>query len=950
MLASGMAKQHDGYLDAVQELIDNSVSSVVKSESYFEESDESLHLELNVVRGADTVTTYICDTGPGISKQALQNDVFRTGNKRRSGGILNNVGWGLKASLAWFEETIGQRNLGVENHRFKLVTRSSSDGLVSVEGPITGDLPLSTADAAEWSVGLPDADSECGDSQHGTHIHATCARDQFDSDVWPSADSLETKMQFLRERLGVLFSRLLTANADNEITLNFHDLQSNSVGSLEVKAIKPIYDSEEAIQNHEFEIETSGESKYSLTYKAGTLDLEAMTDVASETQPGILTSSGKFRYRYRPSQNRQGIDIYANGRLLMLSVFENIFDLTRNNQYNYFNGVLEILPKGATAEVPTDNKKTRIDTNSELWRGLREELSKEEFLPVAKDYRRGSAAGTSDDEPALDGTARNSGVPRSIAGLDDGKNIFDMHHVDTRLALDDLQEQLNEAVGSSEVVDATITSPPYYDLKEYGGGDDTEVGQHGSYVEYLDELRDIFGHVYDITNDDGSLWVVVNTFRRNREIVQLPFDIARICQNLNGGLECTACQTTALRGIDALDRDHTWCPACGEALQGGDSWILQDIVVWDKTRALPYSKKGRLRNVFEYILCFSKSPDFELKMNNIRQSDPAEFKRWWVDFPERYHPLGKLPENIWEFEPPARGAFTGEADVFDHPAAFPPALVERMLELSTNPGDIVLDTFAGSGVTVGQADIMNRNAIGMELNETYCDRYPALRQHLAEEYADAELDSGDSEKLSQLLCGLRLTKYAPELLRTLAGELGIASPSELEIHSAALLCSDIGYESVAKNMHGRAELILLLDEEATSRDANQYERTAQEVTTMEPCSGFGLEVRPLVMPVGELGTYLQAEGGSGLPETMFQYVGGRHYEYADRLAGLDWIGQVNREPGDEYNQMPPIFSNIGVAATQPGRPTNEPSESISKHKIEISMPGTGTSETSIPSS
>jgi hypothetical protein len=111
-----------------------------------------------------------------------------------------------------------------------------------------------------------------------------------------------------------------------------------------------------------------------------------MTDCAKEECPGLLTQSGKFRYRYRPSQNRQGIDIYANGRVLMTSVFEDVFDLTRNNQYNYFGGTLQIIPMDDTNEVPTDNKKTRLDTNSELWREIQSELSTEEFLPEGREY------------------------------------------------------------------------------------------------------------------------------------------------------------------------------------------------------------------------------------------------------------------------------------------------------------------------------------------------------------------------------------------------------------------------------------------------------------------------------------------------------------------------------------------------------------------------------------
>jgi len=127
------------------------------------------------------------------------------------------------------------------------------------------------------------------------------------------------------------------------------------------------YDDDESKKAHEFEVKISNGQRYDVQYEAGTLDIDAMTAKAEEQYPDLLTQSGKFRYRYRPSQNRQGIDIYANGRLLMTSVFEEIFDLTRNNQYNYFGGILQILPKG-TSEVPTDNKKTRLDTNSELWR------------------------------------------------------------------------------------------------------------------------------------------------------------------------------------------------------------------------------------------------------------------------------------------------------------------------------------------------------------------------------------------------------------------------------------------------------------------------------------------------------------------------------------------------------------------------------------------------------
>ena len=59
--------------------------------------------------------------------------------------------------------------------------------------------------------------------------------------------------------------------------------------------------------------------------------------------------------------------------------------------------------------------------------------------------------------------------------------------------------------------------------------------------------------------------------------------------------------------------------------------------------------------------------------------------------------------------------------VGDHPAAFPPGLIRRVVEVYTNPGDVVLDPFAGSG-TVGQvARDLGRGFVLVEKEPGYCD-------------------------------------------------------------------------------------------------------------------------------------------------------------------------------------------------------------------------------------
>lgn len=57
----------------------------------------------------------------------------------------------------------------------------------------------------------------------------------------------------------------------------------------------------------------------------------------------------------------------------------------------------------------------------------------------------------------------------------------------------------------------------------------------------------------------------------------------------------------------------------------------------------------------------------------------------------------------------------------EHPAAFPPSLVQRVLEVYTDVGDTVLDPFAGSGTVGIVAQRMGRKSILIEKEPSYCD-------------------------------------------------------------------------------------------------------------------------------------------------------------------------------------------------------------------------------------
>lgn len=90
---------------------------------------------------------------------------------------------------------------------------------------------------------------------------------------------------------------------------------------------------------------------------------------------------------------------------------------------------------------------------------------------------------------------------------------------------------------------------------------------------------------------------------------------------------------------------------------------------------------------------------------------------------------GRVPESIWFGQEVGTtreasnhvSALFASASVFDTPK--PERLIQRILEIATNPNDLVLDSFLGSGTTAAVAHKMGRRYIGIEMGEhaqTHC--------------------------------------------------------------------------------------------------------------------------------------------------------------------------------------------------------------------------------------
>jgi DNA modification methylase len=231
-------------------------------------------------------------------------------------------------------------------------------------------------------------------------------------------------------------------------------------------------------------------------------------------------------------------------------------------------------------------------------------------------------------------------------------------------------------------VSTTITSPPYWNLKDYGVKGQIGFGQDKE--EYLNDVELVLKNTYRITKSTGSLWLVIDDYRQKGVLQLLPWEIA------------------------------------GRAQKAG--WILRDIIIWDKQHSVPWHMRGQMRNVIEFILFFTKTNRYKYELNRIKALD--DISKWWIDFPERFSPKGKTPTNIWSIPLRTQGVWR-RLSKMDHHCPFPSALVARILELTTDPNDLVLDPFAGSGVVLAQAAAMGRSYVGFEINKKYVQMFHA---------------------------------------------------------------------------------------------------------------------------------------------------------------------------------------------------------------------------------
>lgn len=231
--------------------------------------------------------------------------------------------------------------------------------------------------------------------------------------------------------------------------------------------------------------------------------------------------------------------------------------------------------------------------------------------------------------------------------------------------------ELLEKLPKNEI-DLTVTSPPYNIGKEY-----ESLRSIDSFVAWC---KDWMGKVHRATKSTGAFWLNLGYF-------EVPD-----------------------KGLAVPIAYYLW--------DKSPFYMIQEVV-WNYGAGVACRSRLSPRN--EKLLWFVKDPkQYVFNLDDIRDPD-VKYPNQKKNGKLKCNPLGKNPSDVWRIPKVTSGTNRASRERTPHPAQFPVELITRTVLASSDPGEVVLDPFMGSGTTAEVAIRTGRKAIGFEISERYLE-------------------------------------------------------------------------------------------------------------------------------------------------------------------------------------------------------------------------------------
>ena len=227
-------------------------------------------------------------------------------------------------------------------------------------------------------------------------------------------------------------------------------------------------------------------------------------------------------------------------------------------------------------------------------------------------------------------------------------------------------------------VHLVITSPPYWQLKDYGT--ENQIGYHEDYETYINNLNLVWKECYRVLDNGCRLCINIgDQFARavyygRYKVIPIRTEIIKFCESI--GFD--------YMGAIIWQKQTTTNTTGGASLMG----------------SFPTPRNGILSIDYEFILIFKKLGNPSTKPSKeIKEQSKLTTEEWKEYF-----------AGHWNF---------GGAKQDGHIAMFPEELPRRLIKMFAFKGETVLDPFMGSGTTSLAAKNLERNSIGYEINPEF---------------------------------------------------------------------------------------------------------------------------------------------------------------------------------------------------------------------------------------
>lgn len=332
--------------------------------------------------------------------------------------------------------------------------------------------------------------------------------------------------------------------------------------------------------------------------------------------------------------------------------------------------------------------------------------------------------------------------------------------------LGDARDWLRAMAAAGVRARTCVTSPPYFQLRDYQV--EGQIGLEGTINEYIATMVAVFGLVRDVLTDDGTVFLNMgdsynsrstnggigansaingngshDAFRSAQEARRRISKAPKTDANVGGGTDVEIDGGARIVASGLKPKDMIGMPwRLAFALQE-DGWYLRQDIILHKPNPMPESVKDRCTKAHEYLFLLAKSERYYFNSAAIREpiaeDTEARYERGrsndhkWADGGPGNQSIAKSFDHMKKpvaGNVPWEGSTRNKRSVWTIPTAayaeahfatYPRALVRPCVLAGSEPGDLVLDPFGGSGTTVEVALSLGRRGVMIELNPKYVE-------------------------------------------------------------------------------------------------------------------------------------------------------------------------------------------------------------------------------------